>query len=69
MDETPIRAGRKSKGKMRTGYFWPVFGDPSEVAFPYACSREKIHAENILGAYCGTWLPDGYSAYESFAQM
>jgi len=24
MDETPIRAGRKAKGKMNTAYFWPV---------------------------------------------
>ena len=68
MDETPIRAGRKSKGKMRTGYFWPVFGDQDEVAFPYASSRSHQHAEDILGTYRGTLLTDGYSAYESFAQ-
>ena len=67
MDETPIRAGRKSKGKMRTGYFWPLFGDQDEVAFPYASSRSKREAEEILGAYCGTLVTDGYSAYEGFA--
>ncbi len=36
MDETPIRAGRKSKGKMRTSYFWSIYGDQHEVAFPDA---------------------------------
>ena len=68
MDETPIRAGRKSKGKMRTGYYWPLFGDRDEVAFPYASSRSKKEAEEILGDYRGTLLTDGYTAYESFAE-
>jgi transposase len=68
MDETPIRAGRKSKGKMRTGYFWPLFGDQDEVAFPYASSRSKKVVEEILGAYRGTLLSDGYAAYEVFAE-
>jgi hypothetical protein len=27
MDETPIKAGVQSKGKMKTGYFWPIYGD------------------------------------------
>jgi len=68
MDETPIRAGRKSKGKMRTGYFWPVYGDRDEVVFPYASSRSNSHVPNILGSYRGALVTDGYSAYESFAQ-
>lgn len=68
MDETPIRAGRKSKGKMRTGYFWPVYGEQDEVAFPYASSRSKRHAEEILSDYCGTLLTDGYTAYERYAE-
>ena len=33
MDETPIKAGRKAKGKMKTGYFWPVYGERDEVSF------------------------------------
>jgi transposase len=24
MDETPVKAGRREKGKLPTGYFWPV---------------------------------------------
>jgi transposase len=68
MDETPIRAGRKARGKMRTGYFWPVYGDQDEVAFPYASSRSMRHAEEILGEYAGTLLTDGYSAYARYAE-
>lgn len=68
MDETPIRAGRKSKGKMKTGYFWPLYGDQKEVAFPFAGSRSKREAERILGAFCGTLLTDGYTAYERYAE-
>lgn len=75
MDETPIRAGRKprsgssaKKGKMKTGYFWPVYGDRDEVAFPFATSRAKKEAEEILGAYCGTLLTDGYEAYARWAE-
>jgi len=67
MDETPIRAGRKARGTMRTGYFWPVYGDQHEVAFPYASSRGKRHAEEILGTYCGTLVSDGYDAYARYA--
>jgi len=67
MDETPIRAGRKSKGKMRTAYFWPIYGDQNEVAFPYASSRAHDHATSILGEYCGTLLTDGYPAYDEYA--
>ncbi len=75
MDETPIRAGRKprsgssaKKGQMKTGYFWPVYGDRDEVAFPFATSRAKKEAEGILGAYCGTLLTDGYEAYARWAE-
>lgn len=56
MDETPIRAGRqKSKpgkpGKMKTGYFWPVYGDRDEVAFPFAPTRAHHHVEAIPGDF------------------
>lgn len=68
MDETPIRAGRKSKGKMKTGYFWPLYGDQEEVAFPFASSRSKREAEKILGAFRGTLLTDGYTAYDGYAE-
>ncbi len=68
MDETPIRAGRKAKGKMRTAYFWPLYGEQDEVAFPYAPSRSKRHVEEILGDFRGTLVTDGYDAYERYVE-
>src|ERR1019366_10247786 len=35
IDETPIKAGRKGDGKMKVGYFWPVYGEHDEVCFPF----------------------------------
>jgi len=68
MDETPIRAGRKKgrPGKMKTGYFWPVYGDRDEVAFPFAPTRAHAHVEAILGDFRGTLVSDGYEAYDRF---
>jgi transposase len=68
MDETPIKAGRKSKRKMKQGYYWPVFGDQQEVAFPFATSRAHRHAAEILGEYCGTFISDDYAAYAAYAK-
>lgn len=68
MDETPIKAGRKSKGKMKQGYYWPVYGDQDEVAFPFATSRGHEHAVKILGEYCGTLISDDYGAYQAYAE-
>lgn len=68
MDETPIRAGRKQKGKMRTAYFWPIYGDQDEVVFPYASSRSHVHANAILGEWEGSLLSDGYAAYDAFSE-
>ncbi|MCP4006498.1 MAG: transposase [bacterium] len=71
MNETPIRAGRKAKakakGKMRTAYFWPVYGEQDEVTFPYAPSRAKRYVGEILGDFRGTLVSDGYEAYDRFA--
>jgi transposase len=69
MDETPVRAGRKVKGKMRTAYFWPLYGDRNEVAFPYASSRAHKHVEEILGEFEGTLLSDGFAGYERYAEQ
>ena len=57
MDETPIRAGRKAKGKMKTAYFWPMYGDQDEVVFPYAASRAHRNVEAFLGDFEGRFLP------------
>jgi transposase len=69
MDETPIRAGRKAKGKMRQGYYWPIYGDRHEVVFPYASSRAHKHVEAFLGDFAGTLLTDGYGAYPAYAEQ
>jgi transposase len=68
MDETPIKAGRREKGKLHTGYFWPVYGDQDEIAFPFAASRAGAVVREALGSFCGVLLTDGYTVYERFAQ-
>ncbi len=67
MDETPIKAGRRERGKMQTGYFWPVYGDKDEIVFPFSPSRASGMVREVLGEYCGVLLSDGYRAYEKHA--
>src|SRR5215475_4696589 len=64
MDETPIKAGRQGKGKLHTGYFWPVYGAQDEIAFPFAASRAQAVVREALGKFCGVLLTDGYIVYE-----
>ena len=66
MDETPIKAGRREKGKMKTAYFWPVFAE-QEVAFVYSSTRGHKVVADVLGSGCKKLLSDGYSAYERYA--
>lgn len=68
MDETPIRAGRQhgKPGKMKTGYFWPLYGERDEVAFPFAPTRAHAQVEALLGDFRGTLVSDGYEAYARF---
>lgn len=71
MDETPIKATRKTDGNkrgMNTGYFWPVYGDQDEVIFPFAMSRGTQSIQAILGKYHGTLLSDGYAAYDRYTR-
>ena len=49
MDETPIKAGRQEKGKMRPAYFWPIYGEDNEIVFPYAASRAHRQVQTFLG--------------------
>ena len=48
MDETPIKAGRKVRGKMKTGYFWPIYGDRDETVFPFSASRSGQMLDEAL---------------------
>jgi len=66
MDETPIKASRKQKGKMHKAYFWPVFAE-EQVAFVYQDSRRHAVVEEILGDACKKLLSDGYPAYDEYA--
>jgi transposase len=68
MDETPIKAGQHKKGKLHTGYFWPLYGEQDEVAFPFATSRAHTVVREVLGNFGGVLLTDGYAAYDRFAQ-
>jgi transposase len=69
MDETPIKAGRKKKGKLRQAYFWPIYGEADEVAFSYASSRASKQVREMLGDdFEGTLISDGYEAYENYAR-
>ena len=64
MDEVPMKAGRKSKGKMQQSYFWPIYGEDDEVAFTWSRSRGYQHAVEQLTGFTGTLLTDGYTAYD-----
>jgi transposase len=66
MDETPIKASRKSRGKMKTTYYWPLYGEQDEVAFAWFSSRAGPNVKALLGDFSGTLLSDGYSAYASY---
>lgn len=68
MDETPIKAGRKKKGKMNLAYFWPIYGDQDEVCFTFSLSRGMRHILDQLGQFDGTLVTDGYGAYEKFSK-
>ncbi len=68
MDETPIKAGRKSKGKMRQAYFWPIYGEDDEIVFAYAPTRAASNVARIIGSdFKGVLLTDGYTAYAQFS--
>jgi transposase len=70
MDETPIKAGRSGHGKMRTGYFWPIYGELDEVCFPFHPSRSADFVSAALGLQSkdSVLLTDGYAAYERYAK-
>ena len=74
MDETPIKAGHQKrdgqKGKMKSAWFWPLYGDEDEVVFTYSNSRGRAHIEKTLkDQFTGTLISDGYAAYARYAQQ
>ena len=70
MDETPIKAGKAGKGKLKQAWFWPLYGDGHEVVFTYSASRSRQHIEKTLKEdFKGTLISDGYAAYASYAKQ
>jgi len=69
MDETPIKAGRKSKGKMQQAWYWPIYGEENEIAFTFSTSRGTKHILDQLGDFEGTLLSDGYAGYDRYARQ
>ena len=71
MDETPIKAGRSGHGKLKTGYFWPVYGQDDEVCFPFFTSRAHDNVRTLLGLQHqpdAVLISDGYAAYQRYAE-
>jgi transposase len=76
MDETPIKAGRKGKGKLKQGWFWPIWGDTDDrgggdLVFRYRPSRAACHVREGLGDTLvdgAVLISDGYSAYVRYAE-
>lgn len=68
MDETPIKAGKAGKGKMKASWYWPVYGQDDEICFTWSASRGSAHVKQQLGDFQGTLLSDGYIAYDTYAK-
>lgn len=68
MDETPIKAGRKARGKLRQAYFWPIHGQHDEVVFPYTPNKAASNVRVLLGEdFSGVLVSDGNDAYARYA--
>ena len=68
MDETPVKAGKAGKGKMKASWYWPVYGQDDEICFTWSASRGSAHVKQQLGDFQGTLLSDGYVAYDTYAK-
>ncbi len=68
MDETPIKAGKAGKGRLKTTWYWPVYGEDDEICFTWSQSRGSGHVKAQLGDFAGTLLSDGYAAYDAYAR-
>ena len=48
MDETPVKAGLAEPGRMRQGYFWPIYGEDDEIVFPFAPTSVYLADAEVL---------------------
>jgi len=69
MDETPVKAGRKGKGKMQQAWYWPIYGEQDEIAFTFSTGRSSDHIKKSLKGFEGTLLSDGYAGYDRYAKQ
>ena len=67
LDETELKADRKSKGKMRKGYMFSMYGEEDEFAFVYSPSRSQEAIGEVLGEFKGKLLTDGLEGYTRYA--
>ena len=68
IDETPIKAGRKEKGKMKNAWFWPLYGEQDEVVFTFSTSKSAKHLQPLLKDWQGIMLTDGNPVYDSYCK-
>ena len=68
MDETPVKAGRKKKGKMQQAWYWPLLGDQDEIAFHFSASRARKVVDGLLQDFQGTLITDGYPVYRAYTK-
>lgn len=69
MDETPMKAGNKKKGKLHQGTYLPLYGDQDEMVFNYSSSKSRTAIESVLSGFSGkVLLTDGNSAYALYAK-
>ena len=66
IDETPMKVGRKEKGKMQNAWFWPVYGLKDEAVFTFSTSKSVKHLESLLENWQGVVLSDGNPVYDSY---
>ena len=68
MDETPVKAGRKVKGKMQRAWFWPLYGEEDEVVLTFSTTKSVKHMEPLLDNWQGVLLTDGNPVYDNYCK-
>ncbi len=53
---------------MKTAFFWPIYGDRDEIAFPFARTRGSAVVREALKTYVGVLLTDGYEVYDRYTR-
>jgi transposase len=68
-DETPVPVLDPGSGKTATGYLWAYRSGPwsalQAVAFDFAMSRASQWPTQLLAAFSGTLVVDGYAGYNA----